>query len=643
MQLQTDVAGERAVEGEHRRTRRRQAALTALLLGVAGVGYRVVLLAAGVPPANSDEATMGLAALHISQGRELPVYFYGQHYMGTLEAYLAAPVVALAGPDIWALRLPLLMLYAVFLLAMWQLTRRLYTPWFATAIVGLLAFGSHRVIQNQFVAGGGYPEINPGAALLLLIAVVLGFRGAAARHAYGLYLAFGFIAGLLIWNDWLVAPYVAVAALLLLLPGVRPLLGRPGLALLGGLLLGIAPLLWHDLTQPVGNGAIATFLNMSDGAAETGWAQRLHGGVLLGVPLAQGFCGYGRCEPWQIAWAPIWGLLLIAATVAAARGLWRRRAAAGPPLAQADPTLAQANPPLPQAGPERTAAQDRERTRQAGRLALLVAAAITVLMYVRDDAAAVTPWESARYLHGLLIATAGGLLAALVGGAPGRRPAGAGGRHRRARLRRRPGADRQRHRPDAAAGDQRDRRRSAAARHRTATGRHHRLLQRLLDLQPGHLSRRGTGALRRSRRAAASRLRPLRRLCAAGGGGAGADVRLRHRLTGRRRAGAVVRRRRHPGGDHHDGRLHPLPAAAPGAPASLSAAGSHRPRRGRPRSAGPLGGPAGQQAARPDRADRLGGARPRRAGCGWRRGCPVAADRSISALGKSVRMPSPAR
>ena len=413
MQLQTDVAGERAVEGERRRTRRRQAALTALLLGVAGVGYRVVLLAAGVPPANSDEATMGLAALHISQGRELPVYFYGQHYMGTLEAYLAAPVVALAGPDIWALRLPLLLLYAVFLLAMWQLTRRLYTPWFATAIVGLLGFGSHRVIQNQFVAGGGYPEINPGAALLLLIAVVLGFRGAAARHAYGLYLAFGFIAGLLIWNDWLVAPYVAVAALLLLLPGARPLLGRPGLALLGGLLLGIAPLLWHDLTQPVGNGAIATFLNMSDGAAETGWAQRLHGGVLLGVPLAQGFCGYGRCEPWQIAWAPLWGLLLIAATVAAARGLWRRRAAAGPRLAQADPTLAQASPPmaqadptLAQAGPERTAAQDRERTRQAGRLALLVAAAITVLMYVRDDAAAVTPWESARYLHGLLIATA---------------------------------------------------------------------------------------------------------------------------------------------------------------------------------------------------------------------------------------------
>nr|WP_181726564.1 hypothetical protein [Micromonospora provocatoris] len=71
--------------------------LLALLVGFAGVGYRLALLFADVPPTNSDEATMGLAALHIARGDGFPVWFYGQAYMGTLEAYLAAPLVALAG------------------------------------------------------------------------------------------------------------------------------------------------------------------------------------------------------------------------------------------------------------------------------------------------------------------------------------------------------------------------------------------------------------------------------------------------------------------------------------------------------------------------------------------------------------------
>ncbi len=44
-------------------------ALVALLLGVAGVGYRLVLTLLTVPASNSDEATFGLAALHIARAR----------------------------------------------------------------------------------------------------------------------------------------------------------------------------------------------------------------------------------------------------------------------------------------------------------------------------------------------------------------------------------------------------------------------------------------------------------------------------------------------------------------------------------------------------------------------------------------------
>ena len=87
----------------------------ALLLGVAGVGYRLVLTLLTLPTSNSDEATFGLAALHIATGNERPVFLYGQRYMGMLESYLAAPLVGWGGASWPLLRLPLLALFAVFL------------------------------------------------------------------------------------------------------------------------------------------------------------------------------------------------------------------------------------------------------------------------------------------------------------------------------------------------------------------------------------------------------------------------------------------------------------------------------------------------------------------------------------------------
>src|SRR5579884_1757940 len=53
---------------------------------------------------DGDEALVGIQAERILQGN-FPVYFYGIPYFGSLEAYLAAPFVALLGPSTYALRL----------------------------------------------------------------------------------------------------------------------------------------------------------------------------------------------------------------------------------------------------------------------------------------------------------------------------------------------------------------------------------------------------------------------------------------------------------------------------------------------------------------------------------------------------------
>jgi hypothetical protein len=53
----------------------------------------------------------------------------------------------------------------------------------------------------------------------------------------------------------------------------------------------------------------------------------------------------------------------------------------------------------------RAAPDEGERVRQVARLALVAAAALTLILYARSAAARETPVESARYLHALLLST----------------------------------------------------------------------------------------------------------------------------------------------------------------------------------------------------------------------------------------------
>src|SRR3954463_2817395 len=57
---------------------------------------------------DADQAVTGLMAKHLSELRAFPVFWYGQTYMLGVEAWLAAPVMALIGATVPALKLPLL-------------------------------------------------------------------------------------------------------------------------------------------------------------------------------------------------------------------------------------------------------------------------------------------------------------------------------------------------------------------------------------------------------------------------------------------------------------------------------------------------------------------------------------------------------
>jgi hypothetical protein len=80
----------------------------ALALSALVVARSAVFVFSAGSQFDSDQAVTGLMAKHLSELRAFPVFWYGQTYMLGVEAWLAAPVMAVIGATVTALKLPLL-------------------------------------------------------------------------------------------------------------------------------------------------------------------------------------------------------------------------------------------------------------------------------------------------------------------------------------------------------------------------------------------------------------------------------------------------------------------------------------------------------------------------------------------------------
>ncbi len=107
---------------------------------------RVLLIAHTNGVIDGDESLVGIQAQHILHG-ERPVYFYNQPYMGSFEAYLSAPFLAIFGSSTQVLRLELVLVSMILVRLTWRLamllTEGVKIPVFArfnfVTIAGLFA------------------------------------------------------------------------------------------------------------------------------------------------------------------------------------------------------------------------------------------------------------------------------------------------------------------------------------------------------------------------------------------------------------------------------------------------------------------------------------------------------------------------
>jgi hypothetical protein len=384
--------------------------LAAIALIVGSVCLRLSLAALGWPATDSDEATFGLMALHISERGAHPIFFYGQNYMGAVEAYLAAGAFRLFGPSLFALRLSTITLSAGFLVCAYLLARLLYGRGLALATLALLAIGSHVALFLQVFTNGGYADTLIFGALLLLLATLLARpeAGALTQRRWRLlaYGAWGLAAGLGLWSDVLILPFILASGLLLLAFRWREALHGMGAAVIAGLVIGAIPLI--DFAAAGNNpfqgaAAVQQAPNAAQGGALALYAGQVAGTFLVSLPEITGgaaLCPISRAESWPLAHASpaalacttvhgLWSLgylaLLGAALIVGARAC----RAAWPHLRRVD----------------LDASERAQLVIPMARFALALSAALTLALYISSPVAARAPQVVMRYLVGLTLAT----------------------------------------------------------------------------------------------------------------------------------------------------------------------------------------------------------------------------------------------
>jgi 4-amino-4-deoxy-L-arabinose transferase-like glycosyltransferase len=187
-----------------------------LLLGIIvllALALKGALLAADAVPFNSDEAVVGLMARHILLKGERPVFYYGQAYMGSLDAWLIAGAFALLGISTLTMRLVQVLLFIGLLVSYWLLARRFCRSEEA-ALLCALYIALPPVLLTLYTTAtlGGYNEVLLLGNLVLLLAHDL----AEGKESGLRWLALGAAAGLGFWTLGLIVVYLVPVGLFLL-------------------------------------------------------------------------------------------------------------------------------------------------------------------------------------------------------------------------------------------------------------------------------------------------------------------------------------------------------------------------------------------------------------------------------------------
>lgn len=286
-----------------------------LVLIVAGL-VKLILMITNSVPFNADEAVVGLMARHILAG-ERPIFYWGQAYMGSLDAYLIAIGFLLFGAQVWVIRLVQTILFLGTVWTTVLLGARIYGSYTTGLLAGLLvAIPSVNVILYTTASLGGYGEALLIGNFILLSSLKLGqlyqsqqetLSPSRVQKSVFLWLGiFCFLTGLGLWTLGLTVVYSLPAGIYLIIVFYKHGLLRKATTIVALLSLGLISFIIGSLPwwiYAIQHGFHALIGELFGGAVyEPGqiylrWLIHLINLIILGFPAILGIR-----PPWDVRW-----------------------------------------------------------------------------------------------------------------------------------------------------------------------------------------------------------------------------------------------------------------------------------------------------------------------------------------------------
>lgn len=264
------------------------------LVLAAALALRVALILSPFGWLEADEAIVGLMADHILGG-DRPVFYWGQSYLGALEAYCAAAVFALLGSSVFSLRLVPALFSVGFIGLNYLVGRRLFGPGPALASSLYLAVPPTMLAVWSIKPRGGYAELLFLGEAVLLLSLCL----PASRRPRVWSAIWGLAVGVGLWTNQFAVVYVVPSAVYLALAMRWRALSLAGPAL-AGCLVGAAPLIFENLRT--GFASVGS-LNTSAGAGLSDVPRNVRTLARMGLPV---LVGLGQptadLDLWQADW-----------------------------------------------------------------------------------------------------------------------------------------------------------------------------------------------------------------------------------------------------------------------------------------------------------------------------------------------------
>jgi 4-amino-4-deoxy-L-arabinose transferase-like glycosyltransferase len=295
-------------------SRKRTAAAVAALLLV-GIALRLWVGAASRGKSFSDNAVVALMAMHALRGK-FYAFYWGQAYMGSVEALVVAPFFALFGVGDLSLSAGLLPWYAWLAVTLYLVAERCggaATGFFALV---LCAISPPDVQFFEVTARGGYPATLAFGTTMLWLTLRLVYDPLSQRARALHWIALGGVGGLAFWTNWLVAPYFAVCAFYLLVGDPWCWLRWPALAAGIAFVLGSLPLWWFNWHHGFATFELTSVPDRPSLIDTARWALAIGIPNILGVRDLHGV--------WAFGW--VGRVFAAAAAIGVVAGLWAQRA-----------------------------------------------------------------------------------------------------------------------------------------------------------------------------------------------------------------------------------------------------------------------------------------------------------------------------